>query len=70
MKIPQLMIEELNTTMDFLEEAHKSRRQLVDTLLEILDERDTIIDDLTSEINRLTCQNKVLMDLQNIKRAD
>jgi len=70
MKIPQLMIEELNTTMNFLEEAHKSRRQLVDTLLEILDERDTTIDDLNSEIKRLQCRIEAHGPTLNEKRAD
>ena len=70
MKKPQLMIQQLNTTIDLLEESGKTRRQLIDTLLDILDERDTAIDDLTSEIKRLKSRIEHHGPTENEKRAD
>jgi len=70
MKKPQLMIQQLNTTIDLLEESGKTRRQLIDTLLDILDERDTAIDDLNCEIKRLKCRIEAHGPTLNVKRAD
>lgn len=70
MLIEDLMIKELNMTIDLLESSVKLRRELTDKLLVILAERDDLIDNLHEKIRDLQRRLGNHVDPKNAKGVD